>query len=194
MYEDIFDLFKIKPTVKTSEFIALGYSKPTVASLAQNGIIQKVGHGIYALPDTIVDDMYLLAQKSDKVVFSHESALFLNCIADRTPFEHSVTVKSDGCLSVKLREQCKVYYIQANLYEIGLSHKATTFGNSVKCYNPERTICDLLRSRNRIEQEIVVAAIKNYSGKKDKNLNLLAEYAGIFKVGKILKAYMEVLL
>lgn len=68
------------------------------------------------------------------------------------------------------------------------------WGNEVRCYNAERTICDLLRSRNRLDEEIVISAIKNYAASADKDLNLLAEYASQFGVEKVLKRYMEVLL
>lgn len=72
--------------------------------------------------------------------------------------------------------------------------RKTTLGNEVRCYNAERTICDLLRSRNRLDEEIVISAIKNYAASPDKNLNLLALYAPQFGIDKILKRYMEVLL
>ncbi|MBR3607820.1 MAG: abortive phage infection protein, partial [Lachnospiraceae bacterium] len=70
----------------------------------------------------------------------------------------------------------------------------TTFGNEVRCYDAERTICDLLRSRNRMDEETVISAIKNYAAYKDKDLHRLAAYAEKFRVSKILKQYMEVLL
>ena len=58
----------------------------------------------------------------------------------------------------------------------------------------ERTICDLLRSRNRCDEETVISSLKNYVKSKDKDLNLLALYSEQFKVSKVLKKYFEVLL
>ena len=58
--------------------------------------------------------------------------------------------------------------------------------SSVRCYDLERTICDLLRSRSRMDEETVISAIKNYAVFKDKDLNCLAAYAEKFKVSKIL--------
>ena len=77
---------------------------------------------------------------------------------------------------------------------MGMVWKKTTLGNEVRCYDAERTICDLLRSRNRMDEETVISAIKNYAAYKDKDLNRLAAYAEKFRVSKILKQYMEVLL
>lgn len=42
---------------------------------------------------------------------------------------------------------------------MGLVEKKTIFGNTVRCYDPERTICDILCSRSRMDEETVIAAI-----------------------------------
>ena len=91
-------------------------------------------------------------------------------------------------------EECNCYYVKPELYELGIVMKKTTFGNEVRCYNAERTICDLIRSRSRMDEETVISAIKNYAAYKDKDLNRLAAYAEKFRVSKILKQYMQVLL
>ena len=67
-------------------------------------------------------------------------------------------------------------------------------GNEVRCYDEERTICDLLRSRTRIDSETLVEAIKNYAALRNKDLYRLATYAEKLYVYKYLKQYMEVLL
>lgn len=43
----------------------------------------------------------------------------------------------------------------------------TTFGNQVRCYNAERSICDMLRSRNRMDEETVISSLKKYAAWKD---------------------------
>ena len=62
---------------------------------------------------------------------------------------------------------------------LGVEEKATTFGSSVRCYNPERTLWDFLRSRNRRDEEMVLNAIKNYVAYKKKGFPTRC-YAGQF--------------
>ena len=57
----------------------------------------------------------------------------------------------------------------------------------------ERTICDIIRDRNKIDSQIFNTALKEYMKRKDKNLNILYEYARMFNILKILKMYLEVL-
>ena len=65
--------------------------------------------------------------------------------------------------------------------------------STIKIYNLERTICDIIRDRNKLDLQIFNTAINEYMKRKDKNLIRLAEYAKKFNIEKILKQYMEVL-
>ena len=77
---------------------------------------------------------------------------------------------------------------------MGMTVRRTTFGHEVRCYDPERTICDLIRSRSRYSIELVTDAIKAYANSSEKDLNRLSEYAEQFHIMKALKPYLEVLL
>ena len=74
--------------------------------------------------------------------------------------------------------------IKAELHDVGLTTAQTPFGHTVPVYDMERTICDLLRSRSRIEIQTFQGAMKAYARRKDKNLRILMKYAGMFKVEK----------
>lgn len=113
---------------------------------------------------------------------------------DRTPFMHSITIPSNAAIPASIKEECVCYYVKLELHQTGLIEKMTTFGNSVKCYDAERTICDMIRSRNRLDEEMVISAMKNYSNYVDKDLNRLGIYAEQFKVSEELKHYLDVLL
>jgi len=181
-------------SITTAQVVDLGFSRAVLSKYVKAGLLERGRQGVYILPDSVHDDMYTLMLRSDKIIFSHETALFLNGLSERTPFEHSVTIPSNCVLSDVLMDECKCFYIKPELFELGVVKKKTTFGNEVRCYDAERTICDLLRSRNRMDDETVIGAIKKYAAYQEKDLNRLAVYAEKFRVSKILKQYMEVLL
>ena len=180
--------------ITTEQVVKLGFSRYLLSKYEKEGLLDRERQGVYILPDAVHDDMYTLMLRSNKIIFSHDTALFLNGLSERTPFVHSVTISNNTRVSKVVREECVCYYIKPELYEIGMTVRKTTFGNEVRCYDAERTICDLLRSRNRVDEETVISAIKNYAASSSKNLNLLGEYASKFGVDKTLKRYMEVLL
>lgn len=180
--------------ITPSQVEKLGYSRQLLYKYSNEGLLVRERQGVYMVPDFVHDDMYTLMLKSDYIIFSHETALFLNDLSDRTPFIHSLTIPSTTKLSNVLNSECKTFYIKPELHEIGLILKENTFGNKVKCYNAERTICDILRSRNRLDDETLITALKKYAVSPNKNLNLLFEYSKMFRVSNILKKYLEVLL
>jgi predicted transcriptional regulator of viral defense system len=180
--------------LSTGRLLNLGMSKTTLANYVREGILVRCSHGFYTLPDAIEDDVFLVSLRSKHIIFSHETALFLNGLSERTPFIHAITIPSNAAIPATLKNQCKCYYVKPELHDIGVTEKKTTFGNLVRCYDPERTICDILRSRSRMDEETVIAAIKLYSDSKEKNLHNLGKYAEIFKVSQKVRQYMEVLL
>lgn len=188
------EMKKNRNIITTSQVQQLGFSKTLLTKYVKAGLLKRTGHGVYILPEEVIDDMYMLMLHSSKIIFSHDTALFLNGISERTPFRHTVTIPNNSSLPIKIKDECDCFYIKPELHKIGMIEKTTTFGNKVRCYNIERTVCDLLRSRSRCDEETVVSALKNYAALNKKDLNVLSEYAKHFRVDKTLKHYMEVLL
>lgn len=180
--------------ITTAEVVRLGFSRYLLSKYEKEGLLERERQGVYVLTDSVHDDMYTLMLRSGKIIFSHDTALFLNRLSERTPFVHSVTIPNNTRVSKVIQEECVCYYIKPELHQVGVITRKTTLGNEVLCYNAERTICDLLRSRNRLDEEVVISAVKNYAASTDKDLNLLSVYALRFGVDKVLKRYMEVLL
>ena len=171
-----------------------GISKAMLYKLCKEDKIHRIVKGQYILPDDMQDELLSISKRSDKVIFSHETALYLHGISDRTPFEHTITAPS-GCIpSTAIKTECKVYYIKPELFELGQTTLKTPAGNDVPAYDLERTICDVIRSRNRIGKETFLAALKLYAASPKKDLHRLKNYAEKLRVSNILHQYLEVLL
>lgn len=176
------------------EVLARGVSKYDFYALVEQGGLEKVGHGIYISEDVWPDTMYLIHLRSSQAIFSHETALFLRDMTDREPLHYSVTVKTGYNPHRLTEEGIKVYTIKKEQHELGLSQAKTPFGHLVPVYDMERTLCDILRSRNGIERQVLQDALKTYARYKDKNLRSLMQYAEALNVTTILKPYLEVIL
>lgn len=180
--------------VTTAQANEVGVSNERLRLLVHSGDLERVTTGIYVLPDEFTDKMFVVQLRRPKIIYSHETALFLHELTDRDPINYMVTVPT-GYNPTRLREDgFTVFTIKRELHEIGVTKLTTMFGNSVTVYDLERTICDCLRSRNNLDIAVVTDAIKRYAKRKDKNLNKLMQMAETFKVTKLLRGYMEVLL
>ena len=180
--------------VTTAQANGVGISNERLRLLVKAGNLERVSFGIYIRPDEFVDKMHTIQLRRPKIIYSHETALFLHDLTDRDPINYTVTVPT-GYNTTRLREEgLMVFSINRKLHQVGVSRLATMFGRDVVVYGLERTICDCLRSRNQMDIAIVTAAIKRYARRKDKNLPSLMQMAEMFDVAKLLRNYMEVLL
>lgn len=171
-----------------------GVSKAMLSKLCGQGMIERVARGQYVLPDAMEDELLSICKRSDNLIFSHETALFLHGISDRTPFVHAITVPSNRAPSPGLKQQCKVYYVKRELFDLGRCTAKTPAGNDVPAYDLDRTVCDVLRSRSRVGTETLLAALKLYAADPRKDLNRLSSYASAFHIENVLRQYLEMLL
>ncbi|HEY5556303.1 type IV toxin-antitoxin system AbiEi family antitoxin domain-containing protein [Acetobacterium sp.] len=158
------------------------------------GQLKSLRRGVY-LSDDAWDDAYFWKQAIyQRMIYSHETALYFLDLTDRDPLVITVTVPFGYNASRLRKEGIQVYSVKKEWYEIGIVTVQTNFGRDIRCYNEERTICDLLSPRYQADLALVTEAVKRYFRKKDKNVPFLLNYAKTFGVEKRIKAYMEVLM
>lgn len=173
---------------------SVGISRAMLSKFCRKNKIQRLMRGQYILSDDIQDELLSIELRSKQLIFSHETALFLHGISDRMPFEHSVTAPSNKVPSRAIQQDCKIYYIKPELFELGKIKMTTPFGNEITVYDLERTVCDVIRSRNKVGSETFLAALKMYAANPNKNLNKLNSYAKEMRIAGIVRTYMEVVL
>lgn len=171
-----------------------GIHREYLSEFVRQGKLERITHGIYITPDVWEDKMLIHQLRKDQMVYSHETALFLNDLTDRDPISYCVTVPTGYNTSKLNQDGLIVHTIKKELFDLGIGIRQTTFGNSIRTYNMERTICDILRDRNNQDAAVVSDALKKYVRRQDKDLFTLMKYAELFRVEKILRNYLEVLL
>jgi len=180
--------------IKTSDATHAGVSKTYFGGYAKDQKLERVAHGLFMSRDAWDDGMYIIQTRYPKAVFSHETALYLLSLAEREPTQYAVTLKSGANASGLTKSGVKVYKVKHELFEEGIIQARSPAGHSLRAYNAERTVCDLIRSRRNIEIQGLQTAIKEYVRRKDKNIPLLMRYAKAFSVEKIIRQYLEVLI
>lgn len=180
--------------IQTSDAVGLGVSKPTLYKYLKKNNFKKLAHGIYVAPNTRFDPLYILSLRSNQIIFSHDTALYLNGVISYVPSKHSLTLKTGYNPTSLQKEGVRVYTIKSEYHEMGLIHIETTYNNRLPTYNIERTICDMVRSRNSIDNKIFQDALKGYAQRTARDIKLLMEYARTLHVDKILVNYLNIFL
>lgn len=178
----------------TKNAIEAGISKHALYNFIRDNGFEKAAHGVYASPETWKDENYILSLRCPQGVLSHDEALYYHDLTDREPLQKTITIYTGYGTSRMVADGIKVFTVKKELLDIGKEIVKTSYGHDIPLYNRERTICDLIRSRNRFEIQDFQTALKTYIMGKNKNLNRLMEYAKLFHVDKKIREYMEVLL
>jgi len=182
-----------KGILTSKEMYELGIDKRTLSYWVKVGKINRLARGVYTLPDALVDWLYVLQLRCKQGVFSHETALYLHGISDRTPLENVMTVPSGYNADSFSEDPISFRYINRKLHKIGVTKMKTSHGNMVNVYDLERTICDVIRSRETMDKAIVNSALREYITLKNAQPVKLSLYAKKLGMTKLLNDVMGVL-
>ena len=179
----------------TSDLASFSIPRTYLSIMEQNGEIERVARGVYRPADTFIEDELFNLQAQNKTgIFSHETALYLHDLMDRSPLTYSLSVPSGYHSDFLNTSGYKIFYVNRDVFDLGVISMNTPHGNKVRTTDLERTICDIVRSRNQIDIQVRSAALKEYVKNKDRNLDRLHTYAKRFRVQSILREYLEILL
>ena len=185
---------KKKPIFRTSDAESIGINRVSLAQAVHNGQIERVAYGVYMDSNAFEDNMYILQLRKEKIIFSHATALFLHDLTTRNPLSYEVTVPQGYNTKTLISIGCKVHSVKPDLYGLGIEEVKSSFGNTLRIYNVERTLCDMVRDKKKQDAFVYAEGLKEYASLHVKDLVKLTTYAKILGVEKKIRAYMEVLL
>ncbi len=189
------EYIKEKYVITNKEIEKLGYGRQSLAELTKKNKIERLRPGVYQVKGEVVDDFAFISSNSNRIVFSYNTALYLYNLSDRTPNTFHISVPQGYNAShIKRRNKnIVVHYIKKEWHEIGKTEIKSPQGNTLPVYDLERTICDIIIDREKIDKQIFSDAITRYFKLKNNNLRRLIQYSRIFKIEEEVRKYMEVL-
>ena len=180
--------------VTTKEVVKNGINKTFLTNMVKNGTLVRISRGYYGLPNYIEDEYYKIASKSRNARFSMATALYLHNLSDRTPLVFNVTLPFGYSGVLQKEKNVILNFVKRELLDLGVIEMTSPFGMKIKVYDVERTICDIIKNKNKMDAEIFSKALKDYAKSKNKNLSKLTKYARAMNIEKKVSEYMEVLL
>lgn len=154
----------------------------------------RIAPGFYAGPDYPIDDYFIIQKRYPKFIFSGMSALYLNNLTDKIPASIYVTAPQ-GYHPSRNKDESLVIYNVSNeeIYNLGITNLKTMFGNEVRVYGREKTICDIIKRRDKYDGETFIKAVKIYA-KSNPNQTKLFKYARSMGIEKKVFEIMEIIM
>lgn len=190
--EIIESLMKVNNGYITSKVLSdLGIHRMYLNIMKEKGMIEKVGNGIYIDCNKIEDSYFVFGLELPNIIYSHMTALYFHGISIKAPNEKYDITVPNNYYNYKIKNH-NVFYVDKDIYELGLIEIDTPMGNKVKVYDMERCICDIIRSKNRMDSEHVKHSVREYVKRKDKDLVKLSKYAEKMGIKEEVMNYVEV--
>lgn len=180
--------------VTTKEVTNNNIPKIYLTELVRDEKLVKVSRGFYMLPDCFEDDYYKIQLSNKNAIFSLETALYLYNYSDRIPVKYYVTVPLNYGGNLLKNKNVQLIYTKKEWLNLGVKEIKSSYGLPIKVYDVDRTICDIIKNKNKVNPEIFSKAMKEYVSSKEKNIIKLYEYAKKLNILDEVRKYIEVML
>ncbi len=181
-------------TITSTQVTKAGIPRRCLSSMVRSGLLVRVERGVYTLPETWEDELYVLQWRFSRGIFSHETALYLHALTDRTPSRYTMTFPLGYNPGSVLKRGVVVKVTSEETYPLGIMTLSSPSGNSIKVYDIERTLCDMVKTRHKADIQVVNQAMRTYAGSREKDIARLMNYAQRLRVKSKILTYMEILL
>ena len=179
--------------LRLSEALARGYSRYQFYQLRDEGLIESVSRGLYRLADLPPienPDLVAAATRFPQAVLCLISALDWHGITTQIPHQVHLAVERDARLPVLDYPPVAGYRFSGQSFSAGIE-RVDVDGITLNVYNPEKTLADCFKFRNRIGMDVVLEALELYRTRKTFLPGKLMEYARICRVANVMAPYLE---
>lgn len=160
-----------------------------LAKLLKENKIIKIDRGIYSTGQESINEYYNLQLKSKFVIFSHFTALKMLGFYKYEDLNDQIIVPQ-GYNASRLNN-FKVFYDNDKIYLEGVVEVVNEDNHKIKVYDLERSICDIIKNKNRFKIDQVNKLINYYFTKESLNYQKLLYYSKLLKVSTQVQYYLS---
>lgn len=158
---------------------------------AREGNLVCIRRGVYATMDQLADTMIDLDVVVPDGILCLFSAWNIHGLTTTLPQAYHVAIKRGRKIQLPQYPPIELHFIIDPLLELGVEWRIVS-GYHVKVYNVERSVCDVVKYRNRVGIDVCAEVVNSYLARSNRNLTLLMDYASKLRVTKTLEKYLEI--
>lgn len=164
-----------------------------LTKLIKENKIERVSRGVYSKKNVLVDEFVVLQSKSKNAIYSNTTALYLHGFSNRIPIKYDITINNGYNGSLQKENNVNLFYTKRELLELGVIDYKLDSGNIIRVYDLDKTICDIIKNKKKIDAELFNKAVREYFYSKKKNTLKLYEYAKKMNIYNKVRDTFEVL-
>ncbi len=164
-----------------------------LSRLCDRGLLQRVGRGLYVLPNADVSEHHTLAEAGKRVphgVVCLLSALRFHGLTTQSPSDVWLAIGDKAWRPRVDYPPLRFVRFSARALETGVEEHSIE-GVLVRVYNPAKTVADCFKYRNKIGLDVALEALRDCRRQRRCTNDELWHYAKICRVANVMRPYME---
>ena len=158
--------------------------------MIKNGEVEKVKNGLFRY---LASDNYNELENTGiyypNAVLCLFSAWHFYNLSTTVPYQHHLAFPHKANPPKMEYPPMKFYFWSKNQFELGINKT-----EKIRIYDIEKSVCDAVKFRNKVGEEITYEVLKNYMQSKDRNIEKLMLYAQKMRIEKIINPMLKPLI
>jgi len=189
----IFELVQRMGIVRPRDVEAAGIPREYLLRLYRNGELERVGRGLYTLPDGLTSESLSLAEVAKRVpkaVVCLLSALQFHNVTTQLPHEVWIAIEGTSWKPGINYPSLQVMRFSGQAFSFGIEeHKVSNV--RVKVYSPAKTVADCFKFRNKIGLDVALEALRETWRIRRAIMDELWGAAKVCRVANVMRPYLE---
>ncbi|MBW1660267.1 MAG: type IV toxin-antitoxin system AbiEi family antitoxin domain-containing protein [Deltaproteobacteria bacterium] len=189
----ILDLAKRLGLVRPCDIEAEGIPRVYLYRLCASGDLMRIGRGLYALPDTPINESIALAEVAKQIpngVICLLSALQFHNLTTQLPHRIWVAIENKKWEPKFDYPPIELVRFTGRAFSFGIEeHEVSRV--TVKVYSPAKTVADCFKFRNKIGLDVTLEALRETWRNRKATMDELWEAAKVCRVANVMRPYLE---
>jgi len=193
--ERVLDLLTQKGMLRPSDLNAIGTPRVVLTRMTTAGLLEKIGRGLYRLPDgqsSEHESLAAIATKVPQAVFCLLTALQFHELTTQLPRQVWIAMPRGSHTPKIDYPPIKMIQFGRDAYSAGIDVVERDQVN-LRVYCVAKTVADCFKQRNQIGIDVALEALKDARAKRKASAEDLWHYAKICRVANIMRPYLEVI-
>lgn len=191
----IIELARQHGAFRAKDLAGIGATRSQLPALVSSGHLRQEGRGLYRLADQEISERHSLVEAvklQAKAVICLISALSFHEIGTQLPGAVWLAIPRDTYRVTTMTFPLRITVLSEASYKAGIDLH-TIEGVQVPVYNIPKTIADCFKFRNKVGLDVAIEALREAIADRRCTREEIRHYAGVNKVEKIMRPYMEML-
>ena len=191
--DHILELARHRRVLRAADVREHGWSPQLLIRLHQAGKLQRLGRGLYGLPDAEVTEYQTLievCQRVPKAVLCLLSALQFHEIGTQLPHEVWIALPEATQTPALSYPTLRITRLRGSAYSDGIQ-TVTDYGAPIRVYCAAKTVTDCFKFRNKIGLDVALEALRDGWAQRKLTMDVLWHYAAVNRVANVMRPYLE---